>query len=472
LKNLHPSLVVLLSALLLLPGLAYFGLRLTLPGDASSPMVDFLRIQPGGLAVRPVSPEAQSLQNGDIVTAIQGQSVDQYILGLFSSQGASGPAGRIEYTVRRGDQTLQIDAPLTSISLAQVVKENWSIYIYLVYLELVSLLVFILRPRLGAAQLFFVVSNLLFSSGLIFFLSLRVDDLQYRWLVILYLWGTVALYGFLLAALVHQSLIFPKTHPLLIRHPKWLLAIYLGVWLPFLAYLAARWPAMDSPAARLALTEQGTTLMSALYIPLLLLSSISSYRTGNEREKRQFRWIMWSLMIALIPYLAFNVVPSLLGVKFQLATPLLGILWCTVPTSFAIAVLHERLFDIDVIIRRTLIYSALTVTLGVVYFFSIVSLQGFFQIFTGQFQSPLATVISTLTIASLFNPLRKRIQNDIDRRFYRRKYDAEKILKEFAFQLRDEVDIEKITEDLLNAVEQTVQPQNLSLWILKSKSPL
>ncbi len=142
------------------------------------------------------------------------------------------------------------------------------------------------------------------------------------------------------------------------------------------------------------------------------------------------------------------------------------------PTSFAIAVLHERLFDIDVIIRRTLIYSALTVTLGVVYFFSIVSLQGFFQIFTGQFQSPLATVISTLTIASLFNPLRKRIQNDIDRRFYRRKYDAEKILKEFALQLRDEVDIEKITEDLLNAVEQTVQPQNLSLWILKSKSPL
>jgi hypothetical protein len=296
--------------------------------------------------------------------------------------------------------------------------------------------------------------------------------LLHSWLVILYLWGAVALYGLLLAGLVHQSLIFPKTHPLLIRHPRWLLAIYLGVWLPILTYLAARWPGMDSPAARLALTVQGTAFMSAVYFPLLLLTTVSSYRTGNEREKRQIRWIMWSLMIALIPYLAFTVLPSLLGIELQLATSLLGILWCTVPTSFAIAVLHERLFDIDVIIRRTLIYSALTVTLGAVYFFSIVALQGLSQAITGQNQSPLATVISTLAIAILFNPLHRRIQNDIDRRFYRRKYDAEKILKDFALKLRDEVDIEQITENLLNAVEETIHPQYLSLWIGKSKTTL
>jgi hypothetical protein len=469
LKNLHPSLVVLLAVLLLLPGLAYFGLRLTLPGDASSPMVDFQQIQSGGLAIQPVSPSPQDLQEGDIVTAIQGQTVDETIAGLFSSQGASRRVDRVVYTVRRGEQTLQVDAPLAASSLAQVIKDNWSVYIYMVYLELVSLVVFVLRPRLGAAQLFFVVSNVLLSSGLVYFLGLRVDDLLYRWVVILYLWGAVALYGILLAALVHLSLIFPKTHPRLIRQPRWLLLVYLGVWLPILGYLAARWSVMDSAAARLALTVQGTTLMSAVYFPLLLLSTVSSYRTGNEREKRQIRWIMWSLMISLIPYLVFSVLPSLLGIKFQLASSLLGILWCTLPTSFAIAVLHERLFDIDVIIRRTLIYSAMTVTLGAVYFFSIVVLQGLSQAITGQSQSPLATVISTLTIAILFNPLHRRIQNDIDRRFYRRKYDAEKILKDFALQLRNEVDIDKITEDLLTAVEDTIQPQHLSLWIGKSK---
>ena len=294
---------------------------------------------------------------------------------------------------------------------------------------------FILRPRLPAAQLFFVVSSVLLSSGLIFFLSLRINDLLYGWLVVLYLWGAVVLYGFLLAALVHMALVFPKTHPLLIRHPRWLWLIYLGVWLPFIAYIAARWLAIGSPAAHLVLIVQGTALMSVVYFPLLLLASVSSYRTGNDREKRQLRWIMWSLMISLVPYLVFTVLPSLLGVNFQLAAPLLGILWCTVPTSFAIAVLHERLFDIDVIIRRTLIYSALTVILSAVFFISILLLQGFFQVFTGHLQSPLATVLSTLMIAALFNPLRRRIQKDIDRRFYRRKYDTEKILKEFALQI-------------------------------------
>lgn len=471
-KNLHPSLVAVLAVLMLLPGLVFIGLRLTLPGDASSPMVDFLWIQSGELAVQPVSPDSQGLQIGDIVTAIQDRAIDQYILGLFSPQGSIEHADKIQYTVLRGDLTLQVVSPMTVFSLSQVFKENWSIYIYLIFLEFVSLLVFILRPRVAAAQLFFVVSNILISSGLIFFLGLKVDDLLYRWLVILYLWGAVALYGFMLAALVHLALIFPKTNPILIQHPRLLLLIYLGVWLPFLSYIAARWLAIASPAARLALIVQGTTLMSALYFPLLLLSTFSSYHTGNEREKRQIRWIMWSLMISLITYLVFTVLPSLLGVKFQLPTSLLGLLWCTVPASFAIAVLHERLFDIDVIIRRTLIYSALTVTLGAVYSVSILLLQGLFQVLTGKYQSPLATVLSTLMIAALFNPLRRLIQNDIDRRFYRRKYDAEKILNEFALQLRNEVDMEKITEELLNAVDDTMEPQNLSLWIGKSQSSL
>jgi hypothetical protein len=471
LKNPSPILVLVLAVLLLLPGLAYFSLRLTLPGDASSPMVDFLQVEPAGLAVRPGTPGTHSLQTGDIVTAIQGRGIDQTIRDLLSPGGSTGRVDVIRYTVRRGDQTIRVETPLAAFSLLQLVKDNWSIYIYMIYLELVSLVVFVLRPRLAAAQLFFVVSNMLLSSGLPFFLGLRVDDLLYPWLVILYMWGAVVLFGFLLAALVHQSLIFPKPHPLLTRHPRWLLLIYMGVWLPIMVYSAVRWPANSSPTARLVLIIQGTTLMAAVYFPVLLLTTFSNYRTGNGRERRQIRWILWSLMISLIPYLVFTVLPSLFGLKLQLATPVLGILWCTVPTSFAISVLHERLFDIDVIIRRTLIYSALTVTLGAVYFFGILLLQGFFQVLTGRYQSPLATVLSTLMIALLFSPLRKRIQNDIDRRFYRRRYDADKILKEFAIKLRNEVDMEEISEDLINAVKETMEPQAYFLWIRRSKYP-
>jgi hypothetical protein len=468
LKSIHPGLVVLLAAILLLPGLVFIGLHLALPSDASNPVVDFREIKSGELVVRPLSPDPRGLQTGDIVTAIQGKAIDNYLKDLFFPQSSASPASQIEYTVQRGEQTLTLDVVLMAYPLAQLLKETWSICIYLIYLELVSLLVFILRPRLAAAQLFFVVSNVLFSSALVYFPGLKVDDLLYRWLVILYLSGAVALFGFMLAALVHMSLIFPKRHPLLVRHPTLVLWIYMGVWLPMFFYLAARWATILSPAGRLALIVQGSTFMSAIYFPLLLLSTFSSYRTSNIQEKRQVRWMMWSLVISLVPYLVFTVIPSLLGMNFQLANPLLGLLWCTVPTSFAIAVLRERLFDIDVIIHRTLIYSALTVTLGAIYFFSILLLQGIFQVFTGQHQPPLATVLSTLMIAALFTPLRRRIQNDIDRRFYRRKYDAEKMLKAFGLTVRNEVELERLTERLLDVVEETMEPQSLSLWIGKS----
>ena len=467
-KSIHPSLIVVLSALLVLPGLVFIALRLALPGDASNPVVDFQGMKSGELVVKTQSLNPQGLLNGDIVTAIQGRAVDQYIEDLISPQRSEGPANRIEYTVLRGERILKLDVTLTAFPLSRILKESWSIYIYMIYLELVSLFVFILRPRLAAVQLFFVVSNVLFSSGLVFFLSLGVDTLLSHWMVILYVWGAVALFGLMLAGLVHLSLIFPKRHPLLVRHPGWVVWIYLGVWIPMFLYLAVRWAAIVSPVGRLALLVQGSMLMEVVYFPLLLLSTFSSYRTGNLKEKRQLRWLMWALVISLVPYLVFTVLPSILRLPNYLPLPVLGVLWCAVPTSFAIAVLHERLFDIDVIIRRTLIYSALTVTLAAIYFTSIVLLQAFFQVFTGQHQSPLATVLSTLMIAALFNPLRGRIQADIDRRFYRRKYDAEKMLEAFALTVSNEVELEKLTEGLLDLVEETMESQNFSFWIWKS----
>jgi len=141
-----------------------------------------------------------------------------------------------------------------------------------------------------------------------------------------------------------------------------------------------------------------------------------------------------------------------------------------VPFVFGTAILRYGLWDIDVLINRTLVYGTLTATLALVYFGLVVGLQFLLRELTSQVaSSPLIIVGSTLAIAALFQPLRRRIQSAIDRRFYRRKYDAAKTLAHFSAILRDEVDLNRLSEQLVEVVEETMQPAHVSLWLRKPK---
>ena len=140
--------------------------------------------------------------------------------------------------------------------------------------------------------------------------------------------------------------------------------------------------------------------------------------------------------------------------------------------AIGLAVLKYRLYDIDVVINLTLVYGSLTAMLVALYFGGVATTQTILRALTGQTEQPqLAIVVSTLAIAALFNPLRRRIQSFIDRRFYRRKYDARKTLEAFSARLREETDLESLNNDLAGVIRETMQPAHVSLWLRPDRPP-
>ncbi len=183
-------------------------------------------------------------------------------------------------------------------------------------------------------------------------------------------------------------------------------------------------------------------------------------------ERQQIKWFAYSAAIFAIGVVLI-VIPLAIDTPpwyEWAATAIFAAISPAIAISIGIAILRYRLYDIDVLINRTLVYGSLTVTLVALYFGGIVVLQRFFVLLTGQ-QSTLAVVASTLLIAALFTPLRRRIQGFIDRRFYRRKYDAAKTLEAFSAKLRDETDLDALNDDLVDVLRETMQPAHVSLWL-------
>jgi hypothetical protein len=282
-----------------------------------------------------------------------------------------------------------------------------------------------------------------------------------------------SIFGFVLLPLY-----FPNGRP---PTPRWGLITWITLgMLPVMILLAAFSPGeavyntgIPNPLAVEALRPVNEALrpfVFALYIGLMLAAAMSLVvrlvRSRGE-ERQQIKWFVFAA--ALVP-LWF-----VINAPIEQASPILfrvldALIISGVSVAAGIAILRYRLYDIDRIINRTIVYAALTAVLVALYFGAIVLSQQVFVLLTGQ-RSTLAVVASTLVIAALFNPLRRRTQSFVDRRFYRRKYDARKTLESFSARLRDETDLEALNDELLWVVKETMQPAHVSLWVRPEAVP-
>ena len=213
-----------------------------------------------------------------------------------------------------------------------------------------------------------------------------------------------------------------------------------------------------------------------LTFPLVVFAALTPFaalftryrRAEGEEGRQQIKWVAYAVTLLTAVIIAVGIWPPLDGSVAGLVLFLVGFL--SVPAAIGIAILRHRLFDIDLVINRTLVYAVLTAALALVYLGGVASLQFVLRPITGG-GSQLAVVASTLAIAALFNPLRRRVQGFIDRRFYRKRYDAQETLLGFGARLRDGTDLDSLGEGLVEVVRETMEPEHASLWLRPAGGP-
>jgi hypothetical protein len=421
-----------------------------------------------------------NIQPGDVLLEVEGEPFE-----LLEARAANftpiRPANweiseTVRYTVLRDGSEMVIpitlqNPPLKLVYLTRILQSNGALLVAFMYFLMGGLL-FLLRPQERASQLLFLSAIILFVGQLA-------------------VWGVGTPAG--VADLFSQATYWPR----IVMELSWLL-----LW-PILAHLFLIFPVPKQAVSRFSLTVPLVYFMpvlislfffllsvldydfpdltapiiyNLLFLLIIAFSIVHSLVTIKEPVPRmQMRWIAFGGLIGIVGLMLVAIVDEIVkeaipawsdgqgsaSFWFDLIEALLS---AALPISLAIAVLRYRLWDIDIIINRSLVYGTLTGVLVFIYFGSVVLLQALFRTLTEQ-GSPIAIVISTLVIAGLFSPLRRRVQQFIDRRFYRRKYDAEKILGRFAASVRDEPDLDRLTAELQRVSMSAMQAEHVSVWL-------
>jgi hypothetical protein len=469
------SLLLLLLTTTVLIGLAilYLYLHVTTPFDGGRLESVTRHILPDGVRVVPPGVLSAGLQTGDIVTAVNGQTLEWWAESQLAGN-APRPAWLSEetqesqrFTVRRGSREFELTVRMTPYPLWAIFRDDWGLIIFGLICLFIATYMLAQQPHRQPVRALYLSSAAVLAAAIPWSFGLQVSDFLDSRAFWLY-WGlTMIAYLLFWIGILHFALVFPRPLPLVTG--RWrVLALYGLPYLLFLGHLLATRPGATTILSWLATWEAIQGGYVFVILVLILLATSWQYRTSREGVARQqVRWVVLALLVTGGLTLVLYVLPPLLGLP-QINANAIALIALIFPLGIAAAILRHHLFDIDVIIRRTLVYSVLTTLLALIYFASVVLLQYLLTDLIGA-GSTVAIVISTLLIAALFTPLRRRVQDIIDRRFYRRRYDAQQVLASFAATIRNETDPDQLTAELVRVVQETVQPAHVSVWRIRPR---
>jgi hypothetical protein len=372
----------------------------------------------------------------------------------------------VVYQVSRDGEILDIPIRLGRQPLAEILAAHWGVLLYAGVTQLLAIFVFLRRPKDPSAASAFIW-GMTSSHFYVWSLYRQVPDILNGYGFFLYSLIASFLWISNWAAVVQLALTFPKPLPAVAKQPRWIYFPYLTAFIFYLAFLVFSWVYTNNKLEWINAWGQGESLAAILmFLPMVYIFLYQYRLDRSEASRKKIRLVVFSALSLSSLTVLFYLLPPFFALP-SLDANFLGLLLLLIPASMAVAILRYQLFDIDLIIRRTLIYSSLTFSLVFIYFASVIFFQRAFLSVSGQsVDSQAAIVLSTLVIAALFNPFRRRIQEFIDRHFYRRRYDTVRTLEGFTAVLREEVDMDRLSSHLLSVVEETVQPETVSLWLI------
>ncbi len=448
--------ILLTAATMVALGVAFVWLHLATPSDGA-------RLDPGqpvwrpdGVVVTVLREQPGGLRTGDVVVAVDGTSLESWAQAL-DDPTASRPTWRygqaVTYTVQRDGQQMDVPVTLGSYPLDAIWQEDWSTILFAVVFELVALYIVLRRPA-EQAPLVLLLSASGILGGTTWSFGLQLSDLVGGVGFWLYKATSFVVYMLFYIAALHFALIFPKPHAFLARRSWLIWALYATPYALYLIYLAAMRPGAASVLDWLGRWIPGESVLSVILLAATVAAVVWGYRVHRDPETRaKVRWAVFGGLLCGISGLALWNIPAALLGHSVISTNALGLLVLPFPLTIAIAILRHRLFDIDTILNRTLVYGGLTGIVVGLYVLMVSLLGALFQT-----RANLAiSLVATGVVAVIFQPLRVGLQRTVDRLLFGERDNPYAVLSRLGRRLETALAPEAVLPAIAETVAQALK---------------